>query len=646
MNDYGQRAGIRGAAISLLLSLTLAGCSSGSDSDDDTPHHPDPDPNPDSAEVSEGVFLDSPVAGITYETPSRNGTTTQAGVFTYQQDESVTFSLAGIELGSAVGQPVLTPKDILADAEHIDDPAVINMSRFLQSLDADGDLTNGIDITPEIIAAIEANNTLGSTIDWADTQGFEAAMTGPEGLLAALNADAVFAENAQAGQRELRSALQAWAHLQDSLDKQAGKPVDHSLRPVLFIHGGAGSASQFESQAQRFLANGYPRSHLAVFEYDTSNPAAIVEPAVIAERHARLNALIDELLRTTGAEQIDLMGHSLGTGVSAIYLESSPAHAAKVAHYVNIDGRAADAPPGQVPTLALWGQYVDQEVTGAENVYPEPDAPVAHIEVATSAESFTRMYRFFNDREPTTNQVPPAEGDAVWIAGRANIFPQNIGAEGTTLKVFEVDPATGIRLADTPVYEQAITDSGHWGPVRAIKNATYEFGLIRDTANADHYFYREGYAKDSYFVRLNTSAPGAGLGARLARSPDHSNLNIGRDKELWGDQGDGNDILTVNGTNVITPETAPLLKRLSSLFLHDKGTDKQSALATPDPDFHEVPFISGLDLYLPASSPPSDVIAIELTPRGGEGATQLINVPNWPSSEVRSISVQFRDYLQ
>ncbi|WP_150304672.1 alpha/beta fold hydrolase [Pseudomonas saliphila] len=643
MNDYGQRAGLRGAAISLLLSLSLAGCSSGSDSDNDNPQHPDPDPNP--AEVSEGVFLDSPVAGITYETPSQNGTTTQGGVFTYQEGEPVTFSLAGIELGSAVGQPVLTPKDILADAEQIGDPAVINMSRFLQSLDADGDLTNGIGITPEIIAAIEANNTLGSTIDWADTQGFEAAMTGPEGLLSALNAEAVFAENAQAGQRELRSALQAWTHLQDSLDKQAGKPVDHSLRPVLFIHGGAGSASQFESQAQRFLANGYPRSHLAVFEYDTSNPTGITDPAVTAERHARLNALIDELLRTTGAEQIDLMGHSLGTFVSAIYL-ASPQHAAKVAHYVNIDGRPADAPPGQVPTLALWGQYVTEEVTGAENIYPEPDAPVGHIEVATSADSFTRMFRFFNDREPTTNQVPPAEGDEVWIAGQANIFPQNIGAAGTTLRVFEVDPASGIRLADMPVYETPINNTGEWGPVRVVKGSTYEFGLIRDVENADHFFYREGYLQDSHFVRLNTSLPGSGVGALLSRSPAHTNLNIGRDKELWGDQGDSNDVLTVNGTNLITAETAPLLDRLSSLFLHDRGADQQSAPGTPDPTLGAIPFISSVDLYLPAASPPDNIIAIELTPRGGEGATQLINVPNWPSSEVRSISVQFRDYLQ
>lgn len=640
MHSYRPRTGTRCAAIPLFLSLLLAGCSSDSDSDDD--HHPDPDPG----DVSEGVFLDSPVAGISYETPTQSGTTSEAGVFQYRDGESVRFTLAGIELGSATGQSILTPRDIVADAEHTGDPAVLNISRFLQSLDADGDLTNGIGITSEISALIESSGALGAAFDWSDTESFEAAMSGPEGLLSELNAEGVFVENAEDQQRRLRSTLQAWSHLQDSLDAQAGKPVDTSLRPVLFIHGGAGSASQFESQAQRFMANGYPRSHLAVFEYDTSEATRIAEPAVVIERHARLNALIDELLRTTGAEQIDLMGHSLGTGVSAIYLESSPEHAAKVAHYVNIDGRAADAPPGQVPTLALWGQYVTEEVTGGDNVYPEPDAPVGHIEVATSADSFTRMYRFFNGEDPATNQVPPAEGEHVWIAGRANIFPQNIGAEGTTLRVFAVDPTTGVRLADTPVYEQAVDSSGEWGPIRGEKNATYEFGLIRGTENADHYFYREGYVQDSYFVRLNTSLPGSGVGALLTRSPAHANLNIGRDKELWGDQGDSNDVLTVNGTNVITAETAPLLKRLSSLFLHDRGADQQSSPGAPDPVLNAIPFISGMDLYLPAASPPDDVIAIELTPRGGEGAVQQINVPNWPSSEVRSISVQFRDYVQ
>ena len=69
--------------------------------------------------------------------------------------------------------------------------------------------------------------------------------------------------------------------------------------------------------------------------------------------HAELDALIAQLQLETGRPQVDLLGHSLGTFVSQTYL-ATPARAANVAHYVNIDGGSAAAPPGGVPTLALW----------------------------------------------------------------------------------------------------------------------------------------------------------------------------------------------------------------------------------------------------------------------------------------------------
>ena len=103
MKAHGPRAGVRCAALSLVFSLSLIGCSSGSDSDDD--HHPDPDPG--SEDVSEGVFLDSPVAGIRYETPSQNGTTDGAGVFKYREGETVTL-LDEREVELASGTVVVT----------------------------------------------------------------------------------------------------------------------------------------------------------------------------------------------------------------------------------------------------------------------------------------------------------------------------------------------------------------------------------------------------------------------------------------------------------------------------------------------------------------------------------------------------------
>ena len=97
-----------------------------------------------------------------------------------------------------------------------------------------------------------------------------------------------------------------------------------------------------------------------VLEYDSSAIATIL-PAVLAA----LDALIAELQAETGAAQVDLIGHSLGTTVSHNFL-ATPERAANVAHYVNIDGRTAAAPPGGVPTLALWAGAVNRPVPPAD----------------------------------------------------------------------------------------------------------------------------------------------------------------------------------------------------------------------------------------------------------------------------------------
>jgi triacylglycerol esterase/lipase EstA (alpha/beta hydrolase family) len=133
-------------------------------------------------------------------------------------------------------------------------------------------------------------------------------------------------------------------------------------RPVVFVHGGAGSGAQFESQAMRFASNGYPTDWVRVLDYNSTDPSSF------GTIPGRLDALIAALQADTGAAEVDLLGHSLGTGIVQAYL-SSPARAANVAHYVNIDGATAAAPPGGVETLALWGAGSGaRRIPGAKNV--------------------------------------------------------------------------------------------------------------------------------------------------------------------------------------------------------------------------------------------------------------------------------------
>jgi pimeloyl-ACP methyl ester carboxylesterase len=174
-----------------------------------------------------------------------------------------------------------------------------------------------------------------------------------------------------------------------------GSGLDQSsIHPMVFVHGGTGSGSQFESQKMRFTENGYPDDYVRVFEYDSTFS---VESQ--ADVQARLDSFIAQVKQETGRSQVDLLGHSLGTAVSQTYLNSSPAHAANVAHYVNIDGAQAASPPGGVPTLAIWAGRgtPGRSIGGAINVTV---ANQTHVQSATSAESFAEMFRFFTGRAP------------------------------------------------------------------------------------------------------------------------------------------------------------------------------------------------------------------------------------------------------
>lgn len=408
--------------------------------------------------------------------------------------------------------------------------------------------------------------------------------------------------------------------------------------PIIFVHGGAGSGAQFESQAMRFESNGYPASYLAVHEYDSSYSINTMEDV-----WAGLDQLVDNLLQHTGADQVDIVGHSLGTVVMYGYLRSSPERAAKVAHYVSVDGMPADAPPGGVATLAIWaGRGVpDRQIAGATNV-SVPDQ--THVQSITSAESFVQMYTFFTGKDPATKDIVPEPPGQVELAGRAVTFPQNQGATNATLEIWKVDGDTGGRTAKKPEAVYSLGEDGAWGPFKAKGGQNYEFVVVREGLSTAHFYY-EPFIRSDYLIRLDLDPPTDGVGSLADTSDRQSNMLILRYKEFWGDQGIENDTLQINGVNVVNAATSPLEKRVNGIFVYDKGADGASDLASPIPAYYAITFLTGVDLFIPGATPPSGTTLVVLTPRGGGGKTQVINVPNWASSTER-ITVQFRDYLQ
>lgn len=138
----------------LTLTALLAACGGGGGGGSD-----DPAPPPPPAQVS-GIFVDAAVEGLRWESNALSGTTDAAGTYQYLEGDPVSFYVGDILLGQSTGFSVIIPVDIVAGANSIDDPAVLNIARFLLTLDEDSpNWANGIKIT-QMVSDLAAGETI------------------------------------------------------------------------------------------------------------------------------------------------------------------------------------------------------------------------------------------------------------------------------------------------------------------------------------------------------------------------------------------------------------------------------------------------------------------------------------------------------
>ncbi len=208
MTTINRGSGTRKVPIMFALAplfLALTGCfggSGGSDSDDDVA-------------TSTGVFVDSPVAGLDYQgTTTGAAVTDEQGQFTYREGETLTFSIGDLELGSALGGEVLTPLSIIEGAESATDQRVANILILLQTLDADGNLNNGIQIT-DLIRDEVSLSAAGILID----QPTAAFRTSLQELIATLEEQQAFSD-ADPRARTVTTAANALEHFQHSTSER------------------------------------------------------------------------------------------------------------------------------------------------------------------------------------------------------------------------------------------------------------------------------------------------------------------------------------------------------------------------------------------------------------------------------------------
>jgi pimeloyl-ACP methyl ester carboxylesterase len=295
-------------------------------------------------------------------------------------------------------------------------------------------------------------------------------------------------------------------------------PIDKTL-PIVFIHGFAGSAQQYESQSIRFVANGYPRERIVALDHEGSGS----EYALYADL---ADELVDQVRAKFGVEKVYLVGHSRGTTVSSRYLHD-PVRAAKVAKYISLDGRGCttqDAAgtsqpfPAEIPCLAPSQMLLPGQ---------------AHVEVATSAESFAMQYEFLMGEPPAVRDIVRQVGPAQ-ISGRAVNFPANTGRAGATLEIFEINAETGARLTTVPLDTFDIAEDGNWGPVEVVPEKRYEMALSAAETGTQH-FYLQPYLRSSHFVRLLSGGADSVTRQNTHRGPNHAAMIAIRMREWYGD---------------------------------------------------------------------------------------------------------------
>ncbi len=175
--------------------IILSACSGGGDSG--STQTVTPPVTPTTPTSLTGVFIDSLVAGIQYQTPTFSGTTNSAGEYDYLPGETVTFSVGGIVFGSSPAGPVVTPLSLVPGATDASDPVVNNIVRLLLTLDDDGNFDNGITITAATTAAAAGLTVDFTAIDLSADAGVNtllAALSGTPALVDATVAQTHFEE--------------------------------------------------------------------------------------------------------------------------------------------------------------------------------------------------------------------------------------------------------------------------------------------------------------------------------------------------------------------------------------------------------------------------------------------------------------------
>ncbi|MBF0426223.1 MAG: FecR domain-containing protein, partial [Magnetococcales bacterium] len=148
--------------------------------------------------LAKGVFLDSAVGGLSYQTSSQSGVTDASGSFAYRPNETIKFYLGSLLLGESAGGSTMTPLNIAGAPSSA---RMTNILQILQMADADHNPNNGIQVSSAFTSVLSG---MSLNLDTPLTASSAAPLTALPGVTYV-------------------SALQAWQHFAETLNSLNGQ---------------------------------------------------------------------------------------------------------------------------------------------------------------------------------------------------------------------------------------------------------------------------------------------------------------------------------------------------------------------------------------------------------------------------------------
>lgn len=377
------------------------------------------------------------------------------------------------------------------------------------------------------------------------------------------------------------------------------KCTDNYL-PVVFVHGFMGSGDNWATQIQRFTNNGFCEDRLFVFDWNSVGGSS--------GTGSLLNNFIDDVLKKTNAQKVNLVGHSAGGGVCYNFLKDS-LQALKVAKYIHIGSIKMKAPAGknnEVPTMNIYStddkvMKNGGDIAGAINIKQTGND---HMQVATSGTTFSAMYSFFTGSKKNVNtDLVLSKAHYKIIGGKGVVLAENTPLAYDSFRVNIFNPKTGEHYPT-----KNSTPSGDYVNWTVFgKDGSFAFNLNKDSYTEFEvhpskgrklFYYFEPLVsnnKNIYLRALPASGMAAAMLGNIPNDDKQTALVIfSANNAIIA----GRDSLAIDSIPLSLPALMPANKTAIACFLFDDGDEVTSGKALKS--LSAAPFLTGADVFIKA----------------------------------------------